>query len=439
MAVGGLSIPPDLSSCSEGEESVMDFSDTPNNSVDGFSEVKKKRKRPRHTASPIPSTNDAPIRVKKYQKNQPGLRWVVYIRPKNKPLKVVQICKTLRLRYTSLIEVYKVKADKLKVTFSDLEHANAVVEDQNFTIEYRVYIPARAIEIEGVITEPDLTEKEILEGTGRFKNPNLPEIKILECRRMYSKDNMGKYSPNDSFRVTFEGKVLPDYLELFKLRLPVRLFIPKVMTCTNCLQLGHTKAYCSNKTKCCKCGAIMENNHTCSEQEAKCSLCGGNPHRIEECAKYKLRSDALKKSTRQRSKQSFAQMLKTALQQEENRYSSLENDDSNDDEEDYQPLLSTGAVRKRPSASSPKLPRKEQKKALNDTPRGSTSKQNAKASPPGFKVVCDKEFPKLPGKRAVPTAKLSSESEKPSFDGFGPRNESWTRTGCIKWIPVVVS
>ncbi|XP_055527574.1 uncharacterized protein LOC129720165 [Wyeomyia smithii] len=381
MAVGGLQIPPDLSSSSEGDESGMDFSDIPKNDVDSFFDVIKQRKRPRKTISPILSTDVATVRVKKYNENQPGLRWVVYFRPKNKPLKVMQICKTLRLRYTSLIEVCKVNANKLKATFSDLTHANAVVEDENFTIEYRVYIPARAIEIEGVITEPDLTEKEIMEGFGCFKNPNLPNIKILECRRMYSKDNMRNYSPNNSFRVTFAGKVLPDFLEPYKLRLPVRLFIPKVMTCTNCLQLGHTKTYCSNKTKCNKCGEILENNHTCSEQEAKCSLCGGNPHEIETCPKYKLRSYALKKSSKQRSKQSFAQMLKTALLQEENRYSSLENVDSNDDEEDYQPE----AVRKRPSASSPKLPRKEQKKTLNDTPRGSASKENAKASPPGFK------------------------------------------------------
>ena len=417
MAAGGLSIPPDLLASSGGEESEMDFSDIPKNDVDGFFDVIKKRKRARKTVSPVPPTNDVTVRVKKYKEDQPGLRWVVFFRPRNKPLKVVQICKLLRKRYTSLVEVCKVKADKLKATFSDLQHANAVVEDQNFTIEYRVYIPARVTEIEGVITEPDLTEKEVMEGAGRFKNPNLPEIKVLECRRMYSKDNMGSYSPNDSFRVTFEGKVLPDFFELYKLRLPVRLFIPKVMSCTNCLQLGHTKTYCSNKTKCCKCGEIMESNHACSEQEAKCSLCGGSPHKVETCEKYKLRFDALKKSTKQRSKQSFAQMLKTALQQEENRYSSLENDDSNDDEEDYQPLPSTGAVRKRPSASSPKLPRKEQKKTLTDTPQGSAPKQNAKATPPGFRVNYDQEFPKLPGKQSATTPKLSTESEIPSTDG----------------------
>ncbi|XP_055528507.1 uncharacterized protein LOC129720786 [Wyeomyia smithii] len=293
MAVGGLSITPDLSSSSEVDESGMDFSETPENNNGEFSGVVKKRKRPRKTALVTTSTG-APTRVKKYQEGQPGLRWVVFFRPKNKPLKVEQICKALRTKYSSLIEVYKVKADKLKATFSDLGHANAVVEDQNFTIEYRVYIPARAIEIEGVITEPDLTEEEVMKGFGYFKNPNLPKIKILECRRMYSKNNMGNYSPNDSFRVTFEGKVLPDFFELYKLRLPVRLFIPKVMSCTNCLQLGHTKTYCSNKTKCCKCGETKESNHACSEQEAKCSLCGGDPHKIETCAKYKQRSDALK-------------------------------------------------------------------------------------------------------------------------------------------------
>ena len=174
MAVGGLATPPDLSSSSEAEESGMDFAEIPINDNNAFFDVVKKRKRPRKTAPIVPSTNDVPIRVKQYQVNQPGLRWVVFFRPKNKPLRVMQICKTLKKDYTSLTEIFKVKTDKLKATFSDPRQANAVVQDPNFNIEYRVYIPARVVETEGVITEADLTEEDIMKGVGCFKNPSLP-------------------------------------------------------------------------------------------------------------------------------------------------------------------------------------------------------------------------------------------------------------------------
>ena len=115
-------------------------------------------------------------------------------------------------------------------------------------------------------------------------------------------------------------------------------------------------------------------------------------------------------------------MLKTALQHQENPYSSLEHDDPNDDEEVYQPLPSSGAVRKRPSVSSPKLPRKEQKKTHTDTPSGPPKQNIAKPSPPGFKLNpegnnFDKEFPKLPEKQSASARKQSSEPEIQSTDG----------------------
>ncbi|XP_055634005.1 uncharacterized protein LOC129774314 [Toxorhynchites rutilus septentrionalis] len=187
-------------------------------------------------SSPSPSVIPTP-RVKVYPEDAPGTGpWVVFFRPKpnGKALRVMQIAKDLA-RYTSVSEISKVRPNKLRVVVNDRKDANKIVVDQHFTIEYRIYIPSHIVEIEGVITETGLTCEYITsEGTGRFKKLPSTTVKILGCRQLGTVSHEGeekKFTPSNSFRVTFAGSALPDYVMVDKLRLAVRLFIPKSMTC----------------------------------------------------------------------------------------------------------------------------------------------------------------------------------------------------------------
>ncbi|EDS40849.1 conserved hypothetical protein [Culex quinquefasciatus] len=207
---------------------------------------------------------------------------------------------------------------------------------------------------------------------------------------------------------------LPDYIELFKHRLPVRLYVPRVMSCENCQQLGHTKTYCSNKSKCSKC-AGPHKDVDCQTQAEKCLLCGGEPHKTRQCPKYKEREDKMKRSLKKRSKKSFAEILSQANQS--NRYAPLA-DDSGDEENEEEVLFqrdeesdSSGPNPKRNKVSKSRNAaggKGKESDSLNfeeDFPFGPSGKPAPKPAPIPLKPLkpCD---PPIPLKPLKPVPKL---------------------------------
>ncbi|XP_058814362.1 uncharacterized protein LOC131678309 [Topomyia yanbarensis] len=232
-----------------------------------------------------------------------------------KALNIIQISKDLTSRFSDVKEIVKVNKDKIRIVVGSLKQANAIASCELFTREYRAYIPSKEIEIDGVITESSLTVDDLVKhGVGRFKDTILKDVKILECKQLHSVSHEGDkkvYRLSDSFRVTFAGSALPNYVIIDKIRLPVLLFITRVMNCLNCKQLGHTATYCSNKARCGKCGGSHQED-TCNENLEKCLMCGENSHELPACPIYKLREDKIKRSLKERSKRSYAEMLKNA-------------------------------------------------------------------------------------------------------------------------------
>ncbi|XP_052566962.1 uncharacterized protein LOC128093590 [Culex pipiens pallens] len=284
-----------------------------------------------HSQKPIP-------RPRQYQEGS-QTEWVVFFRPKQKPLNFVQITKDLQKHYPGVVECTKLNKSKLRVIVNSAVQANQIVTDLRFSIEYRVWIPAHKVEIDGVVTDDSLSLVDLSRAVGRFKNPKLPAVEVLECRQLGNVTTEGgqkKFIPSASFRVTFAGSALPDYIELYKLRLPVRLYVPRVMSCENCQQLGHTKTYCSNKSKCSKC-AGPHKDVDCQKQAEKCLLCGGEPHKTRQCPKYKEREDKMKRSLRERSKKSFAEILSQVTHP--NRFAPLADEDSGDEDSDVEVLF----------------------------------------------------------------------------------------------------
>ncbi|XP_058814398.1 uncharacterized protein LOC131678340 [Topomyia yanbarensis] len=384
---------------------------------------------------PLPPNVSQPPRVKVYQDGSAG-PWVVYFRPKNKPLNSITVARELTKRYSAVTEIKKVQSDKLRVVVTDLKQANDIVSNSLFTLEYRVYIPSRDVEIDGVVSDACLTVDDLMnDGAGRFKDPNLQSVKILECKQLHSKSiEDGNYYPSDSFRVTFAGSALPSYVEVGGARLPVRLFVPRVMNCSNCKQLGHTATYCSNKQRCGKCGERHADD-TCSRPAEKCVYCGENPHALLTCPTYKLRADKLKRSAKDRSRRSYAEMLKRAVPLiSENPFALLPTDDnaSNDPCEGHS-LAPLGNSRKRPNQNSPELPRKGPRLSQtrvqnkNNSSTGSAG-TNPKIIPPGFgKLRYNQEFPALPGAPKIPSAPiLQSETH--------PKTEFLKFSDIVDWI-----
>lgn len=350
-----------------------------------------------------PSISTISTRIKKYPENSKG-PWVVYFRPKKKPLNVLQISKDLTKRFSAVRDIEKIPPNRLRVVVTNRKQANEIVAHQLFTLEYNVYIPARDVEIEGVVNDESLTKDDLLAGSGQFRNRALPQVKIVDCRQLGN---------SSTFRVTFEGSALPHYVVIGNLRLPVRLFVPRVMNCLNCNQLGHTADYCSNK----RCSACGENHKdaSCKAAESKCVHCGGDPHELLSCPEYIRRRDKTKRSLQAQSKRSFSEMVKSLLppiQPQNNPYSLL----SVDEEETNNavagtPFVFTGrskvAGSKRKAPNSPDVTRKVFAGASSDAadePAIRTANQNV---PPGFRgQEFNNHFPVLPGTSKSPSVPL---------------------------------
>ena len=135
---------------------------------------------------PVPTLNTPSLRRKVYPAGSVG-PWVVFFRTKDKPLKVLQISQDLGKRFKSVTAIHKVRPDKLKVVCGSLKEANEIACCKHFTEEYRVYVPSRSVEIDGVVVEPSLTREDFIKyGVGRFKDPRLYDVKILDCRPMHA-------------------------------------------------------------------------------------------------------------------------------------------------------------------------------------------------------------------------------------------------------------
>ncbi|EDS25626.1 conserved hypothetical protein [Culex quinquefasciatus] len=147
-------------------------------------------------------------RVRKYH-DHPGGQWVVFFRPKSMPLNVMRIAADLEKNYSGVTEVTKLHRNKLRVALDNAKEANGIVCDPKFCVDYLVWIPARSVEIDGVVSEEHLTVQQVLKGVGLFKRKNLPTVQVIEVRQMGSSDGDGenkKFVPTNSYRVTFAKK-----------------------------------------------------------------------------------------------------------------------------------------------------------------------------------------------------------------------------------------
>ena len=62
-----------------------------------------------------------------------------------------------------------------------LKEANEIVCCRDFTDEYRIYVPSRSVEIDGVVTDPSLSRKDLIKyRVGRFKDPRRYDVNILD-------------------------------------------------------------------------------------------------------------------------------------------------------------------------------------------------------------------------------------------------------------------
>lgn len=313
---------------------------------------------------------DSLSRVRQYSDQCAG-PYVVMIREKEYKLAPVKSASYISSTYMSLKEI-KHNHDSLKVIFTDLNDANALVLDAMFK-RFFVSIPADFVEIVGAVNFSDLHDIEDVSdlckhGYGRFSNNLVTECKILDAQRLTRlAENKSDYEFTNAVKVTFEGRLLPKFIVYNNLIIHVRLFYQKPMFCEKCQMFGHTNRFCRRKPKCARCAEA----HLTSECKQKipnpsiCTYCstaheGGR----EKCAYFKEVADSMNNNLKQRYKSRYTRAIAVAQsqssqnpsQRDEVHFPPLHNEYAILSVEDPQPSCSQNIVQPSNSRSFPPPP-----------------------------------------------------------------------------------
>lgn len=157
-------------------------------------------------------------------------------------------------------------SNKIRVTFSAKEHMSKDSIDQarreanalpmcEWNNKFRIYIPEKLAEVMGCISwsAKESTNEIVRDGKGKFKNLFLPDVNILDATRFMRKveepSEKSEMIKTNTVRLTFAGLVLPEYLNINGLLVPVREFRRRQMFCEKCLCYNYTQSHCNNKPK----------------------------------------------------------------------------------------------------------------------------------------------------------------------------------------------
>jgi hypothetical protein len=292
----------------------------------------------------------------------------VFIRQIETPIKHFEISKKINDSFKgAVLSLVKINVAKIKVVFKDRSSANKIHE-MTYLRDYRVYIPAANVEINGIITvSHDSSENDLVEeGKGKFRSFESKEVNILEAYRFTKKitdadNNIVQETPTSAVRVTFEGTRLPDFVVIFGLAVPVKPHVEKIMHCKNCLNFGHTEKFCTAKPTCKKCGGPHDDD-SCNAVPHICIHCKKpvDHSRKQDCPVYNGHLKKLIKKSRTRGTQENIDQNNSLFKQQ-NFYSILS---SQSNSEPNEVMPSTSSPRKRrcedpndnsiPQAASPK-------------------------------------------------------------------------------------
>lgn len=227
-------------------------------------------------------------RIPNFQKWMSGPFFVTF-RRKSSPISAVNLADALKKAYKTVAEVKQCNLSKIKVAFKDRIEANNAARNPEFTALYHVHLPRQDVEVSGKIIDGGIDLMELrTKGAGKFEQPGLCTLPILECSRLarFSPDD-NQYVLTDGIRVTFPGNILPEYVKFKNVWYPVRLFMPKQMFCKQCRNFGHTPKFCTHRLQ----------KHT-ENHDNMCRFCNVAHTRIELCPVYKAK--ALQSGTRYR-------------------------------------------------------------------------------------------------------------------------------------------
>lgn len=247
-------------------------------------------------------TDDAATvsRIKIYPKSAKA-PYAVFIRKNDTAIDAFHIADELHAKYESVVEVLKVSNSKVKVTFTSRKEVNDLIKQCNTRQDFHASVPSHRVEVVGVISDPIIGTRDVInKGIGKFKHQHMEPARIVEVNRLaqFSKE-FNRYVPSCCIRVTFSGTVLPDFVEVNRVLLPVRLYYTRPMFCKSCKKFGHTTKHC---------------NLHCDTNvnESTCSRCDDTHSSPNECPFFKKRSTKLAKQQKKNQRKIYREALDSA-------------------------------------------------------------------------------------------------------------------------------
>jgi hypothetical protein len=337
--------------------------------------------------------NTKKVRMRQYPAGHEG-PFVVNIRAVNVPLESKAIQKFIFEKYAHVKEITQVNEHKMRVVFANesgakvvlvngeeaapsrsvqaREEANDLPRQERWNMKFRVYIPAKNVEVQGLIpfSKNQKVDDFPMYAYGKFRNPKLTteNPKVLEAVRLMRRcaEDATKMEETGYVIVTFEGLVLPDYVNVDGLLCPVKEFHNRKMFCVNCQRYNHTSKMCNNK----KVDVPQEHANKCSH----CNL-EGHATGSKECPKRRQMEKKIVMVDRRIRKRTIAEMLQKLDPQ-----GTMPND--TDNEVEYPPLV-RGISRKR-AAEQRRNERVNYADIVKSPPRKIRTTQSSSNPPPGF-------------------------------------------------------
>jgi hypothetical protein len=278
-------------------------------------------------------------RIRLYPLDHKG-PYLVFIKEKNSPLAHITISKRINESFKNAVKTLtRVSRSKIRVELNTAKVANELLIAP-FLGGYLTYIPAESVEIDGIINlEKNIDMKDITDnGYGKFSHPLVPPVKIVQAfrfRRFVGEtgevEKEKVYEDTETIRVTFMGTALPRWVCIHGLLVRVKMYNPKLMSCTKCLGDHHTAKHCTTGERCMKCKGF-HGTKVCPDLSVWCPHCKKNVTHDskEDCPTFFVRTRELITGMKKSSKKSYAEAVRQAEinTQVHNQFSILTPNDS---------------------------------------------------------------------------------------------------------------
>ena len=153
--------------------------------------------------------------------------------------------KILHIAFPGLIKhIEKFDRTRISVECFDGKSANKIVSSRDSLGRFNLegFVPNFRVSREGIIRNIPL---DISVDVIRFSSTNL-KCPILDARRFIHKNKKVEKIPSTTIQIKFEGQEVPEFIDLFHMRIRVDPYITQPKVCFSCFRFGHVANQCKN-------------------------------------------------------------------------------------------------------------------------------------------------------------------------------------------------